>query len=427
MNHTVKLLLAHVARIAALVAALAATSCATTPRSADPPARRAKPDQARSAAPAVQALRAGRFDEALGLADTVLTRDADNARVNVVAAIVRYKRAMDPLGRSALGLLSGRRGGVSERAVALREAMARTAKALGRVERHLARAAPYRDFSLELCIACWRVDWNHDGRINYRDARIFAIERDANGQRIAPDDPRRRPTFRFDVGDIYWARAFVAFSRAALDLALAYDWRDIETIVRHARRRGELRIPLVDKGRVIGARAHVLAGLRHSDAARRAYLAETDDRREWLPNPRQKDHPLPLPVDAALYETWRGVLVDLTALVEGKTGLGVRDVAATLFGRRGRWAKRLGRLPDSFIDIARMFREPGDLVIDLHHVRPRAFLRNPELALRATFGAALRTGMARSGLGQRLSRVQQQLLRGESTLGRKLRYLLWIN
>ena len=136
---------------------------------------------------------------------------------------------------------------------------------------------------------------------------------------------------------------------------------------------------------------------------------------------------VPLPVDAALYETWRGVLVDLTALVEGKTGLGVRDVAATLFGRRGRWAKRRGRLPDSFIDIARMFREPGDLVIDLHHVRPRAFLRNPELALRATFGAALRTGMARSGLGQRLSRVQQQLLRGESTLGRKLRYLLWIN
>ena len=39
-----------------------------------------------------------------------------------------------------------------------------------------------------------------------------------------------------------------------------------------------------------------------------AYLAETDDDREWVPNPKQQSHPMPLPVDAArigaLERTW---------------------------------------------------------------------------------------------------------------------------
>ncbi|MFW5739739.1 MAG: hypothetical protein ACOC1F_05175 [Myxococcota bacterium] len=42
-------------------------------------------------------------------------------------------------------------------------------------------------------------------------------------------------------------------------------------------------IRLSDKGRVDKAKNHILRGLALSDDARRAYLAETDDEREWVP------------------------------------------------------------------------------------------------------------------------------------------------
>ncbi len=52
-----------------------------------------------------------------------------------------------------------------------------------------------------------------------------------------------------------------------------------------------------------------------------------DDEREWLPNPRQKNHPLPLPVDEVLYQTWEQVTEDIRRLVQGKDGLNVEHLA----------------------------------------------------------------------------------------------------
>src|SRR5437868_2756758 len=69
-------------------------------------------------------------------------------------------------------------------------------------------------------------------RGGFDEARRQAQERiDADGKDIPEGDPRRKPTFRFDSGDIAWARAFVSFERALLDLVLAYDWTGVDTLV----------------------------------------------------------------------------------------------------------------------------------------------------------------------------------------------------
>ena len=54
-------------------------------------------------------------------------------------------------------------------------------------------------------------------------------------------------------------------------------------------------------------------------------LAEVDDDREWLPNPKQKSHAMPLTVDDALFDTWGGVLSDVRKLLLGQEGLSVAD------------------------------------------------------------------------------------------------------
>ena len=39
--------------------------------------------------------------------------------------------------------------------------------------------ASHKNIELELCIACWRYDWNHNGQIDTNDEKLFEIEFDA--------------------------------------------------------------------------------------------------------------------------------------------------------------------------------------------------------------------------------------------------------
>jgi len=116
-------------------------------------------------------------------------------------------------------------------------------------------------------------------------------------------------------------------------------------------------IHLESADRVRHARELVLAGLEDSDASRRAYLAETDDDREWVPNPRQHSHPIPLEVDDRLYATWTGVVADVRDLMDGKRGLGLRELATAISPELTKLA------PDAFIDVGRMFSEPTDITL----------------------------------------------------------------
>src|SRR5690242_9075487 len=137
-----------------LLVTLCAAGCATGSANTDA--------QRTAAAPAVSALQAGNFDAAQKAADDVLAKDGGNSRAHVVAALTRYKAAMHQSAsdmRTTLFAAMG--GGLNERY--MRYAFDGLGKELAAVDAHLAAAASDRDFDLELCLACWKVDWNHNG------------------------------------------------------------------------------------------------------------------------------------------------------------------------------------------------------------------------------------------------------------------------
>jgi hypothetical protein len=202
---------------------------------------------------------------------------------------------------------------------------------------------------------------------------------------------------------------------------MAYDLSEVARLAGRGNPRVVLR--LKDRPRIANARALVLAGLDAAEATRAAVLAEQDDDREWLPSPKQKQHPLPFPVDEALFETWAGVLLDLRALGVGKAGLSLAE-AAQLERKSS-----LDRPPQGFLDLGQLFNAPGDIVIDTSHRRRlrEGKAESIEALAGEVFGAAYQPQMPASLLPQRLLRMKGEVDRGEDTFARKLRYLLWLN
>lgn len=368
---------------------------------------------------AVSLLQSGQFDEATRAASQVLQADSRNPQAHLVAALTGYKAAMHQFSAD-LRTIPFQLFGRSFNHQYLRFSLQKTAAALAGVEAHLAAAASTPGAELELCLACWEVDWNQNGRIDHRDQRLFEIEVDADGNSLPDGDPRRRPTFHFDLGDVYWARAMIAFQRALLEALQAFRWEEMDKIVRELDREdATITIRIGDKSRIARARELVQSGLDHADRCRREYQAETDDDREWVPNPRQKSHPMPLPVDENLYRTWEEVTGDLRRLLSSREGLDVAELAQ--LGDH-QWDNP----PRGFIDIGRMLSDPSDIVIPLQHLN-RLRRESPEDLLKSLLGRTYVEKMTPSPLLGRLRRMKAEVDRGEEALGRKLRYLLWLN
>lgn len=371
------------------------------------------------ATPAVQALRQGAFADAVRVSSDLLAR-GESPDARAVRAVATYRMAMHDLVNDVIGVVE-RAGPGGFDHTAMRGALERTLRTLDGVDADLAEAARDPAFALELCLACWQADWNHNGRVDERDQRLLEVEVDAKGERIPEGDPRRRPTFRFDVGDLHWGRAMIGFQRAALNLVLAYRWEEIDKL---ARRGGmpdapTIRVRLEDPARVGKVKELLLGALGSSEASRQAYLAETDDDREWVPGPKQQSHPLPLPVDQALYDTWQGVVADLEGLVKGEQGLSVAEMVDLGDHKLGQ------RAPKGFVDVGSLLAKPKDIVFELRELFQARL--DPERGLRSVLGSAYADKMTPSPLPARLARMRKEVERGEESFERKLRYLLWIN
>ena len=396
----------------ALVLLLATACGSTTPAPAPPPT-----PPAPETGVAVDALRASRFEDAARAASRALEHSPRDSRAAAVRAIANFQAAGSELWVSLAKVIDK-----AEHVTAFdheegRAAWRAFADRLGSIDADLAIVAGDPGFSLELCLACWEHDWNHSGSIDDRDRHLFELEDDGHGGRLPDGDPRKRPTFRFDVGDAEWARAMISFQRAIVELVLAYRWSDLDKLLYHGD--PALTIRIVDKGRVRHARELILAGLDHADRCRERYLAETDDDREWVPNPTQKSHPIPLEVDANLYALWAAVVGDVRRLLASEEGLSLHEMAE-LVDRRAAML-----VPDAYVDLGRMLREPTDFTIDLKNASTTP--AGIETALRQVLGNGYAAKMKPSPLPGRLMRMMKDLERGGESLEHKLRYLFWLN
>ncbi|MFN0250177.1 MAG: hypothetical protein ACKV2T_25055 [Kofleriaceae bacterium] len=368
---------------------------------------------------AITALRASKFADARREADVVLAKDPGSSQAAAVRAIATYQGAVQRLG-DELGAIMD----TGELMKALDHGAGRATwtaflDALDAVDRDLEIVARDPSFSLELCIACLEIDWNGRGGIDERDRRMLELEYDGRGGRLEVGDVRRRPTFRFDRGDGEWGRAMVGFQRAFVNLVLAYDWRQLDKLVRRGDGDRRLVIPVADKARVKKAYELFVFALERSAAERVAYLAETDDDREWVPNPKQKDHPIPLDVDGALYATWAAVLGDVKDMLASKAGVSFQEIARILDDDLERIA------PHAYLDLGAMFREPKDIILDLSGNAESA--QDVERILRGVMGNGYRTSMRASPLVGRIRTMIERVDQGEETFEHKLRYLFWLN
>ncbi len=407
-------------RAALLLLPLVAIACDKNGAARPNPSGR--PTASSAEQPAIDALVRGDFTAAGKAADQVLKHDPEAARAAAVRAAARYQQAGIALAArlERLGESFEDERDLARIAGELRAALLDADRQLAAVDGDLAIAEADPTFALEVCMACWDYDWTGDREITERDRHMLEIEFDASGAELPDGDPRRRPTFRLDHGDVIWARAMLAFQRSLIHLGVAYDWSGLASL--RGKDVGLLRIKLAHPEDVARSRELALAALDHAERCRQAYLAETDDDREWVPNPRQKNHPVPLEVDDRLYQVWGGALSDLRGLVRGETGVPLGELFALIPQYRG--PTELG-----YVDVGRIFSEPRDILVDTEVVEKLddAWRSDPKPILRAFFGGLWREKMKPSPIVGRMRAARDSLMRGEQTLDRKLRYLFWFN
>ncbi|MFN0249649.1 MAG: carboxypeptidase-like regulatory domain-containing protein [Kofleriaceae bacterium] len=345
-----------------------------------------------------------------------------SSKLHGMLAIARYGAAVDTFNGTAFRRTDND-GPIATQA---RQAMVQFLADLDLVQEHLAAAAKDAQFSLELCVACMATD---EAQVRLLFPHVFDIERDRAGKELPEDDPRRRPTYRFDHGDLAWARAMVSFHQAVANITLAYDWEWLEkTFADDGPKRGtKVTIKLIEAAHIAKARDQVLAGLAFSDESRVAYLAESDDDREWVPNPKQNSYASPLVVDAKLYKSWETIVGDVRALVNGEAGISL-PALATVFGmRRG--------APTGFLDIGAMLKTPKDIIWEVDaldriesETKPAARSKRATELLRGLLGDGYKTKMKPSKLTDRLLQLRKDYDRNASdAFEDKLKYLLWIN
>jgi hypothetical protein len=380
-------------------------------------------EQKQIAKPAVDALAAGAFERAGTQAAELLAADSKNSSAAAVRAFVDYHDTVRTLFDDMGAVIESLESGNDLDHQRARQALEKTEASLAEIDKDLAVVAADPNFALELCLACWERDWNHNGRIDDGDKHLLEIEFDRSGESLPDGDARRRPTYRFDVGDAIWARAMLSFQRGLINMVLAYSWAEANTLMRSFFGSPPLiRIKLDDKKRMHTARDLFLQALDYSDQCRAAYLAETDNDREWVPSPRQTSYAAPLPVDEALYKTWEGVVRDLRMMLLGKEGLPLALIAEI---DRNNWP----RAPAGFVNIGKIFSEPSDINLDIASLNRINFedINEVEKGLASFFGRYWEGSMQPTPLIDRLRRMRQELDRGEDSIDRKLRYLIWIN
>jgi hypothetical protein len=256
------------------------------------------------------------------------------------------------------------------------------------------------------------------------------VERDSAGQELPEGDPRRRPTYRFDQGDLFWATAMVGYQQALVDIVLAYDWTWLDQLVKDDFDDASLKtitIKLIEPARIANAKKKLLVSLAASDATRLAFLAETDDDREWVPNPKQKSFASPLKVDDRLYKTWEAIVGDIRDLVDGKTGLSFEAIGK-LFGiKKG--------APKGYMDLGAMLSTPKEIVWDLGAIDriedEKNMKKRTAMAtklLQQVLGNGYKAKMKSSPLTDRLLQIRKDLDGGaEQAVEDKLKYFFWLN
>lgn len=224
---------------------------------------------------------------------------------------------------------------------------------LTRAEATLA-AMPEGEVKLPIDILKIRFDFNGDGQASPDESLIAIMQRMATmpGQPATAMNMDAKWEVAFDRADATWLRGYCNVMSAFLEFVLAYDWRDSFAAAGHlfftgardpsnpAHAAGEataqfgrdsgtiadvvamihlVRWPLAEPVRMQRARQHLKQVVALSRQNWREILAETDDDREWLPGPQQKNSAITaLRVTQERIDGWMMTLDEFEAVIDGR-------------------------------------------------------------------------------------------------------------
>jgi hypothetical protein len=188
--------------------------------------------------------------------------------------------------------------------------------------------------TLPLHLATIHLDLVGDG--NPTDEFMASVKKIMHRQQF--DFQRSNPDLLvcFDRGDVAWLRAYCHLLMAMLDFYLAFDteqmfdlWADElfarpknpfaggNTERQQKMQDAEKATALKEPARLGQFRQHLLRVAELNRETWKHIRAETDDDREWLPNPKQKGV-LGLPVREEMIDAWLRMMAELEALLDGK-------------------------------------------------------------------------------------------------------------
>ncbi len=269
---------------------------------------------------------------------------------------------------------------------------------------------PDEPVKLSFFIGRVRLDLNNDGLLSDQETlwRIFAELNSGIDEKMASDF-----SVGLDNADVAWLRGYCHVLMAACDFALAYDERDlfercgqlifprIRSPYRVSKISSEdngndfeseildaiaaihlLRFPLLDKTRMASCHEHLLAMVRLSRESWKHALAETDNDREWIPNPKQ-DSVLRLRTNRDMITGWHRVLDELESVLQGEKLIPFwRLYAASLIrGQIDVPAEGLG------VNLKTWFLSPSDfdLVLLIHGSQLESYLEEGPLSTPETW------------------------------------------
>ena len=222
------------------------------------------------------------------------------------------------------------------------------------------------DVKLPLHIMAIQFDFDQDGRSGEAESlKNIYIRYMGRGNRSVTDET----VVVFDQADVYWLQGYCHLLRAMAESILAYDFQPLWDVAAHYlfpnvknemaflksvddRRGGfdtgtildaiaaihSLHFKLDDAARLKRAHAHLLEVSRLSRKSWDSIMSETDNDKEWIPNPKQKSAVTVVAITNAMVDTWRDFLDEFDALLTGeklapfwrgndpKTGVNVRKI-----------------------------------------------------------------------------------------------------
>jgi hypothetical protein len=211
------------------------------------------------------------------------------------------------------------------------------------------------DVTLPLRFGLVRLDLDGDGKAADSEA-LWRIVAAIGGQRDVPDEAVRAAaagfSIRFDRGDAYWLEGYCHLLSAVGEYALAHDMEaSFDVLAPHVFAKPKVRqlpqdmfrdhfgggwfsntdqiadfiaaihewhFDVVEPARTASALRHLEEVLRISRLSWKAIEAETDDDREWIPNPKQSGVIPGLAVSGEMIAGWHEFLDEADAILAGR-------------------------------------------------------------------------------------------------------------